>query len=452
MSVFIEGMVLEDEKEKEQQRLIQKEKEKSNQIGFRGRWANFDLNQNKEQKQDHIDSDLDQNKQQIEEVEQKIKVIQINEDKEQEKEQMKEQEKKNPNDALSRMRGSWANYQLNQNKEQKQDQADPETKEISNQGFDQNAKSISVEREKLKETEEKQKKIDNISGKIEVITKKKYDYQNLFKKYDDWFNNFFTNKYLNTETRSGERKDELNSFIQETLFRAPIQPKDNNQAKQIKQQNLEQFDNIFFPVIAPCHRRLMVQHIKNSQSKNKQSQQQWGYWNNEDQFKGEQQEIKSEERKLADEQLAEALMQIPPSRRAFLFQNASSSEDQDSPSGEQRKIMSNELISIYPPDWNVIESERRTALFAIYHCTSQKILPEDRISAIRSVLGFASPAMFQSSLILLEEEDVEFGIKKQDMHTGSYILSSMSQIGGSNKMWRWMIKEIQEKKYETFAS
>ncbi|KAA6354242.1 MAG: hypothetical protein EZS28_050232, partial [Streblomastix strix] len=114
--------------------------------------------------------------------------------------------------------------------------------------------------------------------------------------------------------------------------------------------------------------------------------------------------------------------------------------------------MSNELKSIYPPDWNIIESERRTALFAIYHSTSQKILPEDRISAIRSVLGFASPAMFQSSLILLEEEDVEFGIKKQDMHTGSYILSSMSQIGGSNKMWRWMIKGTEEKKYETFES
>ncbi|KAA6381521.1 MAG: hypothetical protein EZS28_022952 [Streblomastix strix] len=215
------------------------------------------------------------------------------------------------------MRGSWANYQLNLNKESKQCQADPEAKEISNQGFDQNAKSISVEREKLKETEEKQKKIDNISGKKEVITKKKYDYQNLFKKFDDWFNNFFTNK------------------------------------------------------------RLMVQHIKNSQSKNKQLQQQWGYWDKEDQNKGEQQEIKSEERKLADDQIAEALMQISPNRIAFLFQNASSSEDQDSPSDEQRKIMSNELISIYPQDWNVIESERRTALFAIYYCISQKIFHED---------------------------------------------------------------------------
>ncbi|KAA6381520.1 MAG: hypothetical protein EZS28_022951 [Streblomastix strix] len=60
--------------------------------------------------------------------------------------------------------------------------------------------------------------------------------------------------------------------------------------------------------------------------------------------------------------------------------------------------------------------------------------------------------MFQSSLILLEKEDVEFGIKKQDMHTGSYILSSMSQIRRSNKMWRWMNKGTGKKKYDTFES
>ncbi|KAA6380135.1 MAG: hypothetical protein EZS28_024339 [Streblomastix strix] len=104
-------------------------------------------------------------------------------------------------------------------------------------------------------------------------------------------------------------------------------------------------------------------------------------------------------------------------------------------------IQKNEQTSIYPPDWNIREAERRTFLFSIYHCTSQLIPPEVKTQSLRCVFRFNSPAMINSSLLLLQEENEDYGIKKQEMTLAAYQLGSLSSVGGALKLWKFLIQE-----------
>ncbi|KAA6392880.1 MAG: hypothetical protein EZS28_011593, partial [Streblomastix strix] len=198
---------------------------------------------------------------------------------------------------------------------------------------------------------------------------------------------------------------------------------------------------------------MFIEAIVAEDEKNKQVQQQ-DLNANEDQISVEQIQTNCEERLQADDRLAQAVMTISSNFRSQYFSNVCKIEEeinQDSQKEYNKPTISSELTSIYPSNWNIIEAERRTVLFAIYHCSSQIILPEDRLTGLRCVLQFPSPAMFQSSLILLEEEDADVGIKKQDMQTASFILSGLSA-----KFWKWIIKDngIDEKtgkkQYSTF--
>ncbi|KAA6354344.1 MAG: hypothetical protein EZS28_050129, partial [Streblomastix strix] len=76
-------------------------------------------------------------------------------------------------------------------------------------------------------------------------------------------------------------------------------------------------------------------------------------------------------------------MSISSNFRSQYFSNVCKIEEeinQDSQKEYNKPTISSELTSIYPSNWNIIEAERRTVLFAIYHCTSQIILPEDRLT------------------------------------------------------------------------
>ncbi|KAA6380134.1 MAG: hypothetical protein EZS28_024338, partial [Streblomastix strix] len=138
----------------------------------------------------------------------------------------------------------------------------------------------------------------NIENEKEKSAQKLNDAQTLQKRFEEWVQQFFTNneKLNKVNSEDGLKQEQKHDDQRGTMEMKQIK----NQEEITKMMNIVTFDLKFVSGISQCHRKRMVQHMKNAQLRDYQKQGQ-NMWSNKGDQVNEQEVISPEERSEADE-------------------------------------------------------------------------------------------------------------------------------------------------------